>query len=355
MTYEQAASKARMIAEAVAEQRMPPWYAAPEHTEFVNRRGMTVRERETIQHWVKGGKARGDDSRLPAPTLPKPGAWLIGEPDLTLSAGPHEIPAEGLVPYRYVFLPHVFKEDTWIQGAQIRADNPRVLHHCNMAYFTLGEAFRISNFITGTVPGGEAMTLDKGVGFRIPKGAMLVLQIHYVTTGKPEKCSLGVGFQYASGTIQRQLRFKYLAETRYTIPPGAPAHRVSASQTLEADAELVGLFAHMHLRGRDMTFRAHLPDGKAETLLVIPNYNFDWQMPYRYGPGTTKLPRGTRLECVAHYDNSAFNPFNPDPKATVKDGPQTDNEMLNGFVFYTNADEKLNITVDGKTGQVRKK
>src|SRR5262249_1490897 len=156
-------SKARMIAEVVAEERMPPWYAAPEHREFVNRRGLTPQERETIQHWVMSGKERGEDGRLPALTLPKPDAWLIGEPALALSAGPHEVPAEGLVPYRYVFLPHVFKDDTWIQAAQIRADNPRVLHHCNMAYFTLGESFKIANFITGTVPGGEAMTLGKGV------------------------------------------------------------------------------------------------------------------------------------------------------------------------------------------------
>ena len=89
--------------------------------------------------------------------------------------------------------------------------------------------------------------------------------------------------------------------------------------------------------------------------VVIPNYNFDWQMPYRYPIGTKKLPKGTRLECIAHYDNSAFNAFNPDPKATVKDGPQTHNEMLNGFVFYTDRKEKLGLDVDGKTGKVREK
>jgi thiol-disulfide isomerase/thioredoxin len=350
VTYEQAASKANTIAEAVHDQRMPPWYGSPDHKEFVNRRGLTAREREMIQLWVLGGKPRGDDSRLPPVNLPKPDSWKIGQPDIILQAEEHELPAEGLIPYRHVFLTHVFKQDTWIQGAQIRPDNPRVLHHCNMGYVTLGEGFKISNFITGLVPGGEAMTLENGVGYRIPKGALLVLQVHYVTTGKPEKCRLSVGFKYASGKIQQQLRFSYLADTKYTIPPGAPAHRVSTSRVLEHDAEGVGLFCHMHVRGRDMTFKAHYPDNKSETLLVIPNYNFDWQMPYRWAPGTKKLPKGTRLECIAHYDNSAFNPFNPDPKATVKDGPQTHNEMLNGFVFYIDTNERLGLDIDGKTG-----
>jgi hypothetical protein len=145
-----------------------------------------------------------------------------------------------------------------------------------------------------------------------------------------------------------------MVDTKFAIPPGAPAYPVSASKVLEHDAVGLGLFVHMHVRGRDMTFRAYLPDGTTETLLMVPNYSFDWQMPYRWEPGTKKFPKGTRLEAVAHYDNSAFNPYNPDPKATVKDGPQTRDEMLNGFFFYTDAGELLNLEIDPKTGRVRR-
>jgi hypothetical protein len=109
----------------------------------------------------------------------------------------------------------------------------------------------------------------------------------------------------------------------------------------------------MHLRGRDMTFVAHYPDGKVENLLLVPNYSFDWQMPYRFEPGKKIFPKGTRLEAVAHYDNSAFNPYNPNPKATVKEGPQTRDEMMNGFVFYTDANERLGLDIDPKTGTAK--
>jgi hypothetical protein len=358
ITYEQASSKANTIVEVVRDERMPPWYgaAAPKH-EIIEQRGLTAKERETIFQWVKGGKKKGDESKLPKMPTADENRWRIGngKPDLILKAPEHNLPADGVIDYKYVVIPHLFLSDTWVQGVQILPDNPKVLHHANMAYIKLGEKFRMSNFITGTVPGGVPMTLDHNVGIKIPSGSLLILQIHYVTTGKKEKCRISVGLKYASGKIDKHLKFFLLEDKNFAIQPGAPAHKVSASQKLTHEAIGVGMFCHMHVRGRDMTFKAHYPDGKSETLLTIPNYNFDWQMAYRWAPGKKKFPKGTRLEAIAHYDNSSFNPFNPDAKATVKYGQQTFHEMHNGFVFFVDASEKLGLEIDGKTGQVKPK
>jgi hypothetical protein len=353
-SYKAAAARAEMIAEVVAEGRMPPWYASPEHGRFVNRRGLSAEERDTVVRWARAGAPRGSGAEvapLDADREPADG-WQIGKPDLVVSTWfADSLPANGDVPYKYAILPYVFTEETWVEGVEIRPDNPRVVHHCNMAYFTASEGFKQSNFITGVVPGGEAMRLGDGVAFRIPKGAGLVLQIHYVTTGREEKCRLSVGLRYARGVVHKQLRHAYLVDTKFAIPPGAPAHPVRASKTLPCNAEGVGLFAHMHLRGKDITFLAHTPDGKTETHLVVPNYSFDWQMPYRWEPGKVRFPKGTRLECVAHYDNSPFNPYNPNPQDTVREGPQTYHEMMNGFVFYTDADEDLDLAIDPASGR----
>ncbi len=256
-------------------------------------------------------------------------------PDLVLQSDELKLPAEGDIPYRYAILPHVFLADTWIQGAQILPDNPRVLHHGNLGYGNLAEGFDEANFITGAVPGGEPMDLDPGIAYCIPKGSVLALQLHFVATGQAEKCRISVGLRYPRVVVQKRLRSIQLTDHKFAIPPGAPAHKVAASRVLDRDVLGVGLFSHMHLRGKDMTFTAHLPDGKADTLLIIPNYNFSWQLPYRWETGKMRLPKGTRLECVAHYDNSPFNPYNPDPLATVRNGPQTYQEMMYGFFFYT--------------------
>jgi hypothetical protein len=358
VTYRQVAARADAIAEVVAEQRMPPWYASPEHGTFINRRGMTGAERDLILQWVRAGTPRGDEAKLPPPpaAADKEATWRIGKPDLVLqTVETYELPAGGDVPYKYAVLPTLFLDDTWIRALEIRPDNPRVLHHANIAFITAGEGFKQSNFITGYVPGGEPMDLDDGVAFRIPRGAALGLQIHFVTTGKEERCRLSVGIRYAGGAVHRQLRHMLLADHRFAIPPGAPSYRVEATRVLECDAIGVGLFAHMHLRGKDMTFRAIQPGGSDETLLMVPNYSFDWQMPYRWEAGKMRLPKGTQLECVAHYDNSAFNPYNPDPSATVRDGQMTHQEMMNGFFFYTDEGEDLGLDVDAKTGHVRRK
>src|SRR5262249_2047454 len=172
LTYKDAAAHANAIAEVVAEGRMPPWFAAPEHGDFVNKRGLSAAERSTIVQWVRSGKSLGDDSKLPRPKpeIEKPDKWRIGTPDLIVESEQHELPDGGEIPYKYVVLPHVFEEDTWVQGVQILPDNPRSVHHCNMVFFTLMEGFKQANFVTGYVPGGEPMRLPEGVAFRMPKG-----------------------------------------------------------------------------------------------------------------------------------------------------------------------------------------
>jgi thiol-disulfide isomerase/thioredoxin/mono/diheme cytochrome c family protein len=355
LTYKDAAAHANAIAEVVAEGRMPPWFAAPDHGEFVNKRGLSSAERDTIAAWVRSGKPAGDESKLPPvkPEIAKPSEWLIGTPDLVLETPLHELPAEGDIAYKYVVLPHIFSEDTWLRAVQILPDNPRVVHHCNMVFFTAKEGFKQANFVTGYVPGNGPMMLSEGVGFRMPKNSSPALQIHYVSTGQPEKCRIRIGFKFAGGTVQKRLQHLLLYDKKFAIPPGAPAHRVEHGRTLNCDSVGLALFVHMHLRGRDMTFIAHYPDGTKETLLMVPNYSFDWQMPYRWEMGKKRFPKGMRLEAIAHYDNSSFNPFNPDPKATVHEGQQTTEEMMNGYLFYVDANEQLNLRVDAKTGHAR--
>jgi mono/diheme cytochrome c family protein/thiol-disulfide isomerase/thioredoxin len=353
-TYKQTAAHAEEIAEVVREGRMPPWFALHDFGPFVNRRGLTEDERRLLLDWVRSGTAPGDLGKVAPPPAPAASRWRIGEPDLVLKAATHELPAAGDIPYRFAILGHVFPEDTWVQGIQILPDNPRVLHHCNLAFGSFSKGLKEENFLTGYVPGGEAAALEDGVAFLIPKGSVLALEIHYIATGQPEKCQIAVGLRYPRHVVQKQLRNLQITTKRFAIPPGVSAYKVAASRVLDRDVVGSALFAHMHLRGKDMTFTAHLPEGQRETLLIIPNYSFSWQVPYRWPTGQQRLPRGTRLECVAHYDNSAFNPFNPDPTATVRFGQQTYQEMMYGFFFYTDAQEQLGLRVDPKTGIARK-
>jgi thiol-disulfide isomerase/thioredoxin len=353
VSYRDVASQGEMVAEVVDDRRMPPWFASAKHGEFVNHRGLSDAERDTILQWVSAGMPKGDLAKQPRPIEFSKERWRIGEPDLiTTMALAHTLPATGYLEYRYAVLPMVFLQDTWVQSVEILPDNPRIVHHANLAHQKLGDRTHEENFITGRVPGGDAMILDEGTAYMIPKGSVLVLQIHYTTTGKPETARLSVGLKFPRGAVHKRLYHQQVYTRGFQIPPFAPAHPVSARRQLDFDATGVGLVSHMHLRGKDMTFLARLPDGTTDTLLLVPNYNFDWQQSYRWAPGSKKFPRGTTFEVLAHFDNSDFNPYNPDPKASVRNGDQTFNEMMYGFYFYTRDDEDLNLRIDPKTGAV---
>lgn len=356
ISYENVKTKANAIAEVVREERMPPWYAHSEHGTFINKRGMTDDERETILNWIKQGKPSGDLAKVPAlpEELSKPSEWVIGKPDLVLSTNSYDLPASGDIEYKYAMMPYLFTEDTWVQDIQIKPENNKNVHHANLAFFVVGEKFNMNNFLTGYVPGGVPMQLKPGMAVKIKKGSVLGLQIHFVSTGKPDKGKVSVGLKFARGVLQKQVHFHLFVDNRFAIPPEATAHEIKASWTSPDDIVGIGLFSHMHVRGRDMSFYAQQPSKEQEQLLMIPNYSFDWQMAYEWANGTVKFPQGTKFDCVAHYDNSSFNPYNPNPKKTVREGQQTYDEMMNGFFFYVKEHEKLGLPLDGATGRVKK-
>lgn len=354
LTYRDAASRAETIAEVVRQQRMPPAFASTRHGEFVNRLGMPAEERALIRAWAANGTPEGDLAKAPPPREFPESKWRIGEPDLVIEmAAETRVPASGYVPYQYAFLPAVFPEDTWIEALEILPGNKAAVHHCNLVYITAeGGINTTRNFITGYVPGGDPMVLGDGLAFKIPARSVLVLQLHYVTTGAETTDRTSVGLVFAKDKVQQQLRHFQCSAHRFQIPPGATHHPLTATRTFGCNATGIGMFCHMHLRGKDMTFRAITPDGQTDTLLSVPNYDFNWQMSYRWPEGKVKFTKGTQVEVTAHFDNSAFNPFNPDPAATVVEGDQTYNEMMYGFLFYTDDDERLELTIDPTTGHV---
>lgn len=352
-TYSETRSHAAMIAEVVEQRRMPPWFASREHGTFSNARGLDDPERSTIARWVAAGAPEGDPTRAPAPLAPRASGWRIGEPDLVLAAPrEEELPTTGRVPYRYVILPHLFVRDTWVAGVEIAPSNPRVVHHANLGYWKIGSDWKSSSFVTGHVPGGDPMQLDAGVALKIPAGSVLGLQIHYVPTGTIERDRISVGLRFPREIVQQSLRHHQIADTRFEIPAEAPAHLVKASRKFDADSVGIGMFVHMHMRGRDMSFTARHLDEREEMLLLVPNYSFDWQTAYVWPRGQQQFAAGTRVECRAHFDNSRFNPFNPDPLRAVRFGQETTDEMMYGFLFYVHRDEKLGLRIDPRDGRV---
>lgn len=354
LTYSDAVAHAAMISEVVHQERMPPLFSSRKHGPFSNIRPLTAKERSQIMAWVRQGMKEGDPGKAPPPREFSTSKWKIDTPDLVIRMlTSYTIPESGVIPYRYAILPHVFLQDTWVQQVEILPGNPSVVHHCNLGYARVGEKISATqNFVTGYVPGGDPMILKNQVGFLIPAGSVLGLQLHYVTNGAETTDRTSVGLVFAKEPIQKRLRNIQCVAHRFAIPPGASHYPLTATRTIPCDATGIGLFSHMHLRGKSMVFEKITPDQKTETILSIPNYDFNWQLSYQWPPGAMQFPKGTKIKVTAHYDNSPFNPYNPDPTATVREGEQSFEEMMYGFVFYTDNDEQLNLQINPKTGTV---
>lgn len=353
LDYRDARRHAERIREVVEQRQMPPSFSDPRHGSFAKERRLSGEEIDTVLSWVDADVPEGDREKLPAPIEWPDREWLIDEPDLVLEAREFRIPATGYVDYRYHVFDYEIAHDMWINQIQILPGNRRVVHHANLYARHPRSPIRFSRFITGHVPGGDVTRYGKAAGIRLPAGSRLQLQIHYTTTGREEVDRTRVGFVFPKQTIRRKVRCMFLFNRGFAIAPGDPAYEVTARGKFTRRAVGIGLLSHMHLRGRDMEFTATRSDGRREVLLSIPNYSFDWQLAYRWKDGSMVFPAGTEIATRSHYDNSSFNPFNPDSTVTVRFGLQSYHEMNFGFLFYYEPDEKLDVTVDPRTGRTR--
>jgi len=336
-SYDEAKNWSSTIKEAVVQRRMPPWHADPRYGHFSNDMRLTQQEIDTLVGWVDAGAPMGDTCDLPEKREYGDG-WVIGKPDAVFKM-PREytVQARGTVKYQYFVTPTNFKQDMWVQAAEARPGNRSVVHHIIVYYRKPGTRRRRGlASIVGTAPGEDPEIWPVGIGKKIPAGSELVWQVHYTPTGKQEVDRSELGLIFCKTPPRRAVRGKAAINVFFRIPPGAGNHRVVSSTRFSRDAELLSLMPHMHLRGKDFLYRAHYPDGKKEILLSVPSYDFNWQHRYRFAK-PLRVPAGTRVECVAHFDNSKDNPANPDPKRMVRWGDQTWDEMMIGFINYVDA------------------
>jgi peroxiredoxin len=338
--YKSAAGFADTIAEVVDEGRMPPWHADPKHGKFVNDRRLSDAEKKLIKDWVAAGAPEGDPKDLPkSPTFFDGGWQLPRKPDLVVSmrAKPYDVPAEGTVKYQYFIADSGLKEDKWVTGLEVLPGNRAVVHHILVFAVQPGAGLNaagggVQGFLAAYVPGLRAIPYPEGMAKRIPAHSRLVFQVHYTPNGSKTQDMSKVGFLFTDpGKVKYEVRTTSAANRRdLVIPPGADNVKVEANRLVPAEAQLLAFMPHMHVRGKAFSYEAVYADGKKETLLDVPHYDFNWQTGYRLAE-PKKFPTGTRIHAVAAYDNSEKNLSNPDPKQTVKWGDQTWNEMMIGY------------------------
>jgi len=376
-SYTETRPWAKAIRQAVSKGTMPPWHADPSRSvPFHNERSLTATERQTIVTWADAGAPEG--KAIPVP--PKTGldnGWQLGKPDLIVRVPRYQVPASGTIQYTFLVTPTTLPDAKWIAAAEWKVDKKSVVHHINAfirpkgssyvgdappgEFFVASKASRAARrpdereadrreLLLGYEPGYRPLPWGDGRAKLLPKSADIVFEIHYTANGKAAVDETELGIYFAKETPRERVLTIIPANSTFAIPPGDGNFPSSTSATLNRDLTLLSMQPHMHLRGKSYRIWARYPDGRTEDLIDVPRYDFNWQTTY-FLAQPKLLPKGTVLECLAHFDNSPNNRFNPDPTQTVHWGDQSWEEMNIGFmeVVFPAGDDPEVVTLGGTT------
>lgn len=331
-----------MIREVLRTKRMPPWHADPVVGHWSNDRSLTAEEVKTVVHWIEAGAPRGEGEDILATNTTEYFDWdaedKMGPPDYVINIPATEVPATGIVDYKYYFVENTIPENVWIKAAEIMPGDRTVLHHVITTFgydITEGEnagEFKRIGGLRGYAPGLNNDGFPEGTGVMLPANAKFEFQMHYTPAGKQTVDESKMGVWVHKEKPEHQMISMFMANGRIKIPAGAANHAETAEQAIPKDAWMYSLMPHAHFRGKAAEFRADYPDGTSEVLLSVPNYDFNWQTTYEFAEPKF-MPAGTKLVQTNWWDNSGRNVANPDPSIEVTWGEQSHEEML--FGAYT--------------------
>jgi mono/diheme cytochrome c family protein len=334
LTYDEVRPWAKSIAKNVADQRMPPWHADPAIGHFANDRRLEPAEVDTLLRWVESGAPQGDPATVPPPPTFPDSVWTLGEPDLVVELEEVAVPGGNQDLFPKLIGRVMLPEDKWIRAVEILPGNRKVVHHV-IAFQVkgFGEPDPQGGWLGAWAAGTDPMVFPAGTGRVLQKGANILADMHYHPAETDQTDRTRIGLHFADPDPPKELVNIWVQNDGFEIPAGAKDHEVVSTYRIWQSGKIMGLIPHMHYRGKDFRFTAIFPDGRRQELLNVPRWDFNWQTNYQLAEPLS-VPAGTKVECVAHYDNSADNPSNPDPNKNVTFGLESYDEMMIGFVDF---------------------
>ena len=345
LTFDDARKHATDLVKVTRDRYMPPWLPEPGHGDFEGTRRLSDQQVKLFQDWLTAGTPPGDAADLPSAPRFEQG-WQLGAPDLIveLPSG-YTLAADGPDLYRNFVIPAPLKESRFIRAYEFQPRN-RSVHHVRIQLDPTSQSRRLdekdadpgfpgmktpARFPPGHlltwIPGKTVAPERSGLSWALGAGVDLVLQIHFQRTGKAEQIAPALGLYFTREPPAKSAFVLGLSSQLIDIPAGAKQHTEERSITLPAAVDILAILPHLHFLGREVYAFAMLPDGQTRDLLLIKDWNFNWQDQYRYR-APVSLPAGTKLTMRYTYDNSAGNPRNPhQPPRRVLFGPQSTDEM----------------------------
>ncbi|HEY7800816.1 MAG TPA: redoxin domain-containing protein [Hyphomonadaceae bacterium] len=344
--YEKVKGFAPMIREAVRTDRMPPWDADAHVGKFKDDKSLSSDEVKTLVHWIEAGAPRGTGEDKLAQVKHVAPEWPLGKPDLIVDIPKYTVPASGIVDYQYPTTKNPLTEGKWLKAATAKVSQRQAVHHILSGLIPEGQTKKgmeaWGGSVGGYTVGMESVEAPKGIGSWVPAGGQFAYQMHYTPFGKEVVSAEQIGLYFYKDGEKPDLimRENALVDQFITIPPNEEAHKEVAYFLFPKDAILHTAVVHAHYRGTYSKLEILSPDGKRETILNVPYYDFNWQRMYEFDK-PIPIKAGSKVVATYIYDNSKRNPANPNPNEQVVWGDQSFEEMFYTSLRYRWVDETV--------------
>ena len=343
-SYEKVKQFSGMIREAVRTDRMPPWDPDPHVGKFKDDKSLSGAQIKTLINWVEAGAPRGEGEDPLGKVKHVAPEWPLGKPDLIVDIPKYTIPATGYVDYQYPSVPNPLKEGKWLKAATAKVSQRQGVHHILSGVIPEGATSRgmqaWGGGVGGYTVGMESTVAPNGIGSWVPAGGQFGYQMHYTPFGKEALSAEQIGlYFYKDGEMPDLImRETPLVDQFIEIPANEGAHKEIAYFDFPKDAILHTAVVHAHYRGTYSKLELMTPDGKRETILNVPFYDFNWQRMYEFEK-PIDIPAGSKVIATYVYDNSKRNPANPNPNEKIVWGDQSFEEMFYTSLRYLWKDE----------------
>jgi thioredoxin-like negative regulator of GroEL/mono/diheme cytochrome c family protein len=346
LSYADARSRARAIADTTRRRTMPPWKPERGYGQFAGERRLSDGQIAAIQQWVAQGAHEGDPATLPAvPVFTN--EWQLGQPDLVLETEPYVVPSGARDIDRNFVVPVPVDRTRFVRAWQLLPGNRTVVHHATMEFDSSGSSRRLDagdplpgfegliphtvrrpdGFFLGWTPGHLTSVAPADMAWPLRPGSDLVMMLHLRPSDRAEPVQARLGLYLSDAPPTRTPIMLRLTRQDLDIPPGQRRHVVDDSFTLAADVDAYSIQPHAHYLAREVKAFATRPGGDEEPLIHIRDWDFDWQGAYTFRRPVF-LPAGTRVTVEYIYDNSVANRRNPhSPPRRVTYGQETSDEM----------------------------
>jgi hypothetical protein len=332
-----------MIHYTVKNNIMPPWFAVGGN--WLNDLSLNESEKNELLKW---SASKGYNTfNSPAPLKPvsqNSDVFEVKEYNLATV----KIPAHEFAGYKYFKLKLNNADDIWIDLVKLKSELPDSFHHALVfarpvdlpAQRGFYEKKSARNGVGFYAHGIEYVRQQTSAGILLPKNSVLYLQAHYEPTGTAATDHLKLVLSKFKTKPDHMLSIRSLIATddRIKIPPNTKDFPVELEMPAPANGTIQAAHAHMHYRGHRFLMTVSSPK-RTEEILRIDNFNYKMQLLYQL-KNPVEVTKDDVIKTTVWFDNSASNPDNPDPNATVTGGERANDEMIFGTYFLVSKTEE---------------